>query len=466
MLDSAVVIPAADLGAAPRARSRSLAVALSFLWPGLGHWYVGRRRAALTYGLPVVVVLALVVVRVLQGVDTFAISLFDPSFALTVIALTVALGAWRLLAMSDAATEPGRRFGGARTTRMTLVVLGLAAILVHSVVVYYAYSFYSAGSKIFIGGAHADDDYSNGLLGSPQPSELYLATPFATPQSATSRVTVLLTGIDHTTSRTESLNDTLLIASVNPLTKTISMVSFPRDVSEFPLYNGATYHGKINSLMEWAASHPQDFPDGPLPTLVHELSYLLGIPIHYYAAVDLDGFRQMIDAVGGVTVTVQRAIDDPSYSYLDGTHGFYLAAGVQVLDGRTALAYVRSRKGDGDNDFTRAGRQQQLLLALRARVTDPTVLARLPDLLSVAGETIRTDFPADRIAEMIDLTKSINGDGIKRVVLQPPTYSVHPPTNTTGGTYTLRLDLDAIARLSVEWFGADSRFAAKDAWVP
>lgn len=464
MLDSAVVTPTAELAGA--SRSRSLAVALSFLWPGLGHWYIGRRRAALTYALPVIVVLGIVALRAIQGVDTFAISLFDPSFALTVIALTIALGAWRLLAMSDAAAQQGRRVGAGRPTQLTLVALGLIAILAHGVVVYYAYSFYSAGSRIFIGGSHADDDYANGLNATPGPSELWEATPFATPQTATSRVTVVLTGIDHTGTRTEALNDTLLIASINPLTEAISMVSFPRDVTEFPLYNGGTYHGKINSLMQWAAAHPNDFPDGPLPTLVHELSYLLGIPIHYYAAVDLDGFRRMIDAVGGVSVNVQRAIDDPSYSWLDGSHGFSLSAGVHTLDGPTALAYVRSRKGDGDNDFTRAGRQQQLLLALRAKVTDPSVLARLPDLLGVAGDTIRTDFPADRIAEMIAITKQVDSDAVKRVVLQPPMYSVHPPNRSTGGIYTLTLNLDALARLSVDWFGADSRFAATGAWIP
>jgi len=464
MLDSGVVSSLPESGAAP-GRSRAVAVALSFIWPGLGHWYVGRGRAALTYALPVIIVVGLVAARAVRGLDTLAISLLDPSFALTVIALTVALGAWRLLAMGDVATEPGRRLARSGMTRWTLLMLALAAVLLHAIVVFYAWSFYNAGSRIFVG--RPDDGMAVGGVATPGPTDDFAATPNSTPATATSRVTVLFTGIDHTVSRTESLNDTLLIASMDPVSRTVSMVSFPRDITDFPLYSGGVYHGKINSLMSYAASHPKVFPDGPLPTLVHELSYLLGTPIHYYAAVDLDGFRQMIDAVGGVKVTVDRAIADPAYSWLDGTHGFFLSAGVHVLDGNTALAFVRSRQGAGDNDFTRASRQQQLLLALRTKLTDPTVVAKLPDVLGIASETIRTDFPPERLAEMIDLTKSLDVSAIRRIVLQPPTYSFHPPTDTTGGIYTLRLDLAALAKLSAQWFGTDSRFLASGGdWTP
>lgn len=87
-----------------------------------------------------------------------------------------------------------------------------------------------------------------------------------------------------------------------------------------------------------------------MTSLVKEMGFLLGAPVHYYAAIDLAGFQRMIDLVDGVTVDNPRAIDDPS--------GFKLSAGTHRLDGRTALAYVRSRKGLGDSDFSRARRQQ------------------------------------------------------------------------------------------------------------
>ncbi|MEO8323347.1 MAG: LCP family protein, partial [Actinomycetota bacterium] len=198
-------------------------------------------------------------------------------------------------------------------------------------------------------------------------------------------------------------------------------------------------------------------------TLVHELSFLLGTPIHYYAAVDLDGFRRMIDAVGGVDVTVKRAIQDGRYDWLDGSpHGLFLSAGKHHMDGRLALAYVRSRYGIGDNDFTRAARQQELLLALRTKLTEPTMVAKLPAILGIAGDTIRTSFPAERVDEMASLAQSVDTETIQRFVLQPPTYSIHPPTNTTGGTYILRLHMDALAELSIQLFGEQSWYWQAD----
>ena len=143
--------------------------------------------------------------------------------------------------------------------------------------------------------------------------------PFATPASEQSRITILITGVDKTTERTHSLTDTLLVVSVDPATGATSMVSFPRDIARFPLYGGGRTRGKINSLLTYASNNPDAFPDGPLPTVARELGYLLGIPINYYAALDLDGFRRMIDAVGGVKVNVQRAINDSFYNWLDGS---------------------------------------------------------------------------------------------------------------------------------------------------
>jgi LCP family protein required for cell wall assembly len=251
----------------------------------------------------------------------------------------------------------------------------------------------------------------------------------------------------------------MLVVSVDVETRSIAMVSFPRDIAQFPLYVGGTYSGKINSLMTAAAANPAKFPDGPLPTLANQLGFLLGVPINYFAAVDLDGFQRMIGAVGGVTVTVERAIADPRYDWMDGSApGFYLAAGPQKLNARTALAFVRSRLGAGDNDFTRAARQQQLLVALRGKLTDPANIGMLPAVLQAAGESIRTNFPAERLDEMIALAEEIGLGSVERVVLQPPTYSIHPPTNTTGGSYILRLHMDAVRALSVRLFGEDSAF--------
>ena len=210
--------------------------------------------------------------------------------------------------------------------------------------------------------------------------------------------------------------------------------------------------------MTWVRNHPKDFPDKPFPALMKQVGYLVGVPIHYYAAIDLAGFRKMIDAVGGVTVDNPKAINDPRYDWLDGTYGFYLDAGKVKLNGKKALAYARSRQGVGDSDFTRAARQQQLLVALRDKLTKPEMLTKLPDILKVAGDTVRTSLPSDRLEEFIKLAREVDNKAITREILTYP-YAFHPPTSSTGGVWTLQLKMDKVAALSRKLFGADSRYA-------
>ena len=145
-----------------------------------------------------------------------------------------------------------------------------------------------------------------------------MVVPFATPPTAASRINVLLTGVDSAETRSHALTDTLMVASIDPVTHDVALISFPRDVSNFPLVDGGTYKGKINSYMTYVNNHPKEFKDKPLVELVRELSFLVGAPIHYYAAVDLAGFRKLVDAAGGVTVNVETALNDARYDWLDG----------------------------------------------------------------------------------------------------------------------------------------------------
>jgi cell envelope-related function transcriptional attenuator common domain len=285
----------------------------------------------------------------------------------------------------------------------------------------------------------------------------YVAAPFATPATPVSRINILLTGVDSAATRTEALTDTLIVASIDPVTHDVALISFPRDISDFPLVDGRTFTGKINGFMTWVRNHPKDFKDKPLVELVKELSFLVGAPIQYYAAVDLAGFRKLIDAADGVTITADRAIDDPAYDWLDGRHGFKLSAGTHTLDGEDALAYVRSRYTPGDNDFRRAKRQQEVLLSLAKKLTTPAMLTRIPNLVQVAGDTVRTNFPSDRIGEMLTLVETVDSASVTQVVLGAP-YSYHPPNNETGGIYKLRLYMDKLAALSIKVFGRESTY--------
>jgi LCP family protein required for cell wall assembly len=455
VLESAAVME--TTGEPQRSRhAATIAAVLSFVWPGAGQWYGGRLRAALLFGIPITILAIMVIAKLAGGLQSLAIEMIDPAVALRILLLVVVLAGWRIVALVEASYAIDRRKAFRGRRGVALSVLVSLVLVSHGLVASYAWAFYEAGNKIFV-----PDDIGQepAPSSSPGATELPVGTPFATPETKEARITILLTGIDHNAERTHSLTDTLLVLTLDPETGEAAMISFPRDISEFPLYTGGKYNSKINSLMTFAANHPKDFPDGPLPTVAKELGYLLGIPIHYYAAVDLGGFEELINVAGGVDIDVKRRIADGRYDWLDGSPtGFFLSAGQHHLNGRIALAFVRSRQGVGDNDFVRADRQQQLLLALRAKLLDPAMLPKLPDLLDAASRTIRTNFPPEQINEMLAMVERFDASTIKRFVLRPPTYSIHPPTNTTNGTYILRLHLDAIARLSVKLFGSDSTY--------
>jgi LCP family protein required for cell wall assembly len=244
--------------------------------------------------------------------------------------------------------------------------------------------------------------------------------PSAPSPSTRERTNILLVGIDAGPGRTEALSDSLIVVSLDPVGRTVSMVSIPRDLANVPLGDGNLFGPKINSLMSWADRHPVEFPNGGIHALEGAIGALLGIPIHYYATIDLRGFVKMVDAVGGVDINVAKPLSDPNYGGFGVGPGWSIEPGVHHLDGANALAYARIRKSTGESDFTRAARQQDVLVALRDRTVRAGALLSLPPLLTAVGGTIRTDLPADRLPELAALAEQIDSSSTTRVVLSGP----------------------------------------------
>jgi LCP family protein required for cell wall assembly len=439
-------------------RSATWAAFFSFLWPGLGQAYAGRRRAALAFALPVLLVAVGLVALVLTMPGALATMIIQSATAIVVVSLVVLIGAWRVVAMRDSMTDLLPVDTRARRRPMSvLAILIVIIVCTHGWLAFVAWSVHDAGQQVFVGERPEPTGPAPSTGPTPSPSGLdeYEAPPFATPETASSRVNVLLIGVDTAENRDTALTDTLLVVSVEPETGEVTMVSFPRDIADFPLSTGGVYTGKINSLMTYAREHPEAFPDGPLTSLAEELGFLLGVPIHYYAAIDLDGFRRMIDVAGGVTIDNPSTINDPTYDWPDGRRGFFLSPGSHHLDGLTATAYVRTRKTPGATDFDRSRRQQQLLLALARQVMQPENLARIPDLTKAAGDTIRTNAPSDRLGEFLELARGLDSTAAETVVLGPP-YALRA---TDAVDYRLRFDEERLARKSIELFGDDSRYA-------
>ncbi len=444
-----------------RRRSTEKALFLSFLWPGVGQLYLGRRRAAVIFAVPAILLSLLLLWEARDGPEILlARVLLIPTAALTLVVLTVLLAVWRVASMAAtfyvrptpvATGTPRWLTTGPPAARQRrglalFVVLALVVIVSHGLIAWTGLAFLDASSQIFVTGVDTPPTKIDGQVPT---------TPYATPVLG-GRINVLVIGSDAGLGYNHSLTDSMIVVSVDPTGKSVAMLSFPRDIAEFPLYSGGTFNGKLNSLVEYAAAHPNQMADGGLGTLTREIGFLLGVPIHYYAYVNLAGFKSVVDLAGGVTVDNPRAISDPGYEFPDGAVGFFLSAGSHHLDGRLALAYVRSRNGVGDNDFTRARRQQQVLIALRDRLTDPSLLTKLPDLLKALAATVQTDFPADGVPDLLQLAPTIPAANIVHYVLGPP-YAVNPTPPT--GTYMLLIVRQKIAALSIRLFGADSAYS-------
>ena len=425
-----------DSGYAERRRpvSPSLAALLSFLWPGLGQFYARRRTAALLFAVPALVMAAIVLYEARRGGAVLVARLLDPHVAAVVLIAVLALGLWRLVAVLHAYRSGDVRLKGRFTERMALAPLVVAILAMHVVGASYLLSAYQMDVNIFGDG--------NG-------AEMAAVAPTG------SRITVFLGGVDQYSTRSEHLYDSLMVVSVDTKAKTIAMINVPRDSSGYPLYFGGTGHIKINSIPTYVKNGWLDSPDDPLTTLVKEISYVVGVPINYYGVMDLGGFMKIIDLVGGVDINNDSAIDDPSYDWMDGSpYGFALSAGPHHLNGRNALAYVRSRHGYGNSDYTRAARQQEVLTSVAQKMATPAMLAKLPDLMNAAGSSVTTNFPASGVPDMVEFAQAVPKANYTSVVLGPP-YSVSTATATAA---TSCLDLAKVAPLSVKLFGTMSRY--------
>jgi LCP family protein required for cell wall assembly len=439
-------------------RSPSLAAVLSFLWPGLGQFYVGRRRLALAFAIPAVLVLLIVLYEARQGVTVLVARFVDPGFALPALLIVLLLGVWRAAAVAHAFASGDRSRLKHRREYAALAVLLALIVGTHGVGAVYAWSAYDMDTHIFGGhNSPVEQASSSGALGSPLPDSTI--EPAQTPPPSSTRISILLTGVDSYVGRAERLNDTIMVVTIDTATGKVAMVSIPRDTAGFPYYWGGNAPAtmKINSLVSYVTSGRVKSPDEPMTTLVKEVGYLIGIQVNYYATLDLASFMKLIDKVGGVDIDNPTTIDDPVYDWLDGSkQGFYLSAGKHHLDGRLALAYVRSRHGAANNDWKRASRQQEVLIALEHKIADPANAFDLPGLMQLAGSMVRTNFPAGQVADMVALVGSVSSDNISQLVLGPP-FSLGNAAPTTG-TWTSCLRLDLVAQKSVELFGQDSRY--------
>jgi polyisoprenyl-teichoic acid--peptidoglycan teichoic acid transferase len=268
-------------------------------------------------------------------------------------------------------------------------------------------------------------------LGEPRRSPSGVVKNLLPEWKGTDRINLLLLGIDRRDD--ESLegtrSDTIMLMSIDPVTKSAAMVSFPRD-----LWVQIPGHGSQRINVAHALGGPE--------LVKRTLQAAFDIPVSYFARVDFRGFEHLVDTLGGVIVDVDRPVKDDEYpTEAYGYQRVYIAPGPQLMDGKTALQYSRSRHSD--NDFGRARRQQKVLVAMRDRALQLNMLPKAPQLVGIVQRTVTTDLGPEQMLALARLASEIDRDRITSLVVDT---EFARPFRSQDGADVLLPDTTAIRR--------------------
>ena len=479
----------------PRGRSPFAAAFLSLLFPGLGHAFLGAYRRAVGFAAPVVLFAALVAgfaVRMdapdLAGLaiqEWFLIGLFVGNLVLLVYRAYVIVDAWSigraLQGRPGASTALARQAGA-------VSIAGLVAVLLVMSVAHVAlarYNLIAQQTTHCIFDEDADDCPEQSAApgdGSAEPSQE--PTPGGTigpevteppiPQwDGKERLNILLVGVDEQDGAFNT--DTMITVSIDPQTHQVVMFQLPRDTVDVPLppgpardYYGDAYPGKINSFAananraDWFPGNTKTHTRG-LNGLKAILGNLYGLDIKYFVQVNFDGFRDVVDALGGVTINVQVPVLDDNFPDHGRRLRLYIPAGIQHMDGAEALRYARSRKST--SDFERAARQQRVIVSLREQLDIGQALQNIDVLARAIGRSVKTDVPREIVPQLLGLSDSINSRSIRSVIFTPPFFQVEclncPPRG-----YIIQPRVDRIRAAVREAFSVDPNIAeAREALI-
>ncbi len=426
-----------------------LAAFASAVIPGLGQFLVGDRRKAIRLFVVDAIILAIIAFFFRDKVAVLT-AFVRPTTLAAMMVVNILLLAYRLWAADDAYRTASRGGPvGASSRAAVAAAVGALAIVVftpHVVFGYYDMVQYNLITTVF-GSDEPAAAPATSTTSTPPPADGTTAsTEPGTPTTSTTttqppqtgaplwdgldRLNILLLGGDFGVGRTGIRTDTMITVSIDPDTGDVAMFSIPRNWTYAPLPDGMgiwdcdCYPELINELWIMGERYPDAFP-GPQEPSVNAVkgvvSEFLGIPINYYALVNLDGFVELIDALGGVDIYVPERIVDNAYPNLDGTIGeLVIEPGEHKMDGEQALAYARTRHQD--SDYFRMNRQRCVLEAVLEQTEPTDLLLNFGKLADVVKNTVRTDIPIDALPQLVELLPKIDRDNIVSVRFIPPEY--------------------------------------------
>lgn len=235
--------------------------------------------------------------------------------------------------------------------------------------------------------------------------------------AGTERINILLLGVDlRCDEEGPTHSDTIIVATIDPLSRSAALLSLPRDLwVEVPNYGV----NRINQA--YFLGQAYEYPGGGAALAGETVEDLLGITINYHVAVDFKAVIDFVNLMGGVVIDVPERIEDMTYP--DNCYGydpFTIDPGRQRLDGETALKYARTRATFG-GDVDRAGRQQQVIMAVRDQATQldtlPQLLFRAPQLWQSYQANVDTDLDLNTALQLANLMRNIPAGSIRNEVL-------------------------------------------------
>ena len=258
------------------------------------------------------------------------------------------------------------------------------------------------------------------------------------------RVNFLLLGYGGSGHTAPYLTDSMMVVSAQAATRQLAMVSIPRDL-QVPIPTnrmGLNWTTKINTAYMIGVRDdlfPLKAPvyRGPLgggnlsAEMVHRVT---GLPIPYWVAVDFDGFKRAVDAVGGVDIDVPRALDDRQYPRGNGYMHVHFNAGLQHMNGERALEFARLRHTQG-GDFDRSRRQQLVLLAVRQKALTLGGLPHLLGLLDALSGHFRTNMSLSQIEIFAGVMEELKVDRAARVSVDDTNFLAD--SHTADGQFIL-----------------------------
>jgi polyisoprenyl-teichoic acid--peptidoglycan teichoic acid transferase len=315
------------------------------------------------------------------------------------IVVPVALwDAWRLGRVRELAPRP----------RLWISVAAVVLMVASSL------AFIGAGRRVWAGA-----DLISSVFGSGTESA-----------AADGRFNVLLLGGDAGPDRIGTRPDSMTLASIDAATGRTVLFSLPRNLEDVPFAPGSPAakakpegwscgdNCLLNGIYTWGTEHRSLFPgvaDPGAEAMKEAVEGITGLHVNYYVLIDLKGFSSLIDAMGGIRVTVNTRV--PIGGGTSKVSG-YIEPGDKLLDGYHALWYARSRHGA--SDYERMARQRCVMDAMLHQLDPGTVLAKFQDIAAAGKQVVSTDIPAGELGTFLDLAAKAKSEKISSVQFVPP----------------------------------------------